>query len=186
MTNEVHQLKQSLNYQEQYLRRDRVDIKGIPVKSKEDTDEIVQNVAEAVNIKIDKADISVSHRLFKHTYSQAARNGRENGNRNSFYPPLIVKFTGRNIRDNLYHARKWLKEVTTSDLYLGLERAPPNRVFITESLTKSNKELFKETLAVKRQCHKAELSDISRVLEAFMNTLVGDLEICEYSNTKES
>ena len=34
--------------------------------------------------------------------------------------------------------------------------------------------------------HKAELSDISGVLEAFMNTLVGDLEICEYPNTKES
>ena len=34
--------------------------------------------------------------------------------------------------------------------------------------------------------HMAELSDISGVLEAFMNTLVGDFEICEYSNTKES
>ena len=32
----------------------------------------------------------------------------------------------------------------------------------------------------------AELSDISGVLEAFMNTLIGDFEICEYSNTKES
>ena len=41
---------------------------------------------------------------------------------------------------------------TTSDLHLDLERAPPNRVFITESLTKFDKELFKETLAVEREC----------------------------------
>lgn len=152
LTNEVQQLRETANNQEQYLRRDCLEIKGIPVMSEEDTDEIVQKVAEAVNVNVDKSDISVSHRLFKQSYSQVVRNGRENGDRNSSYPSIIVKFTRRNIRDNLYHARKRLKDVTTNDLHLDLERVPSKRIFITESLTKSNKELFKETLAVKREC----------------------------------
>ena len=63
LTNEVQQLKKVANDQEEYLRQNCLEIKGIPVKSEEDTDEIVEKVAEAVSV--DKADISVSHRLFQ-------------------------------------------------------------------------------------------------------------------------
>jgi hypothetical protein len=62
-------------------------------------------------------------------------------------PPIIVKFTRRNIKESLYKARRLLKGFSTKDI--GYVRE--NNIFITESLTSKNKELFKEAYKAKKE-----------------------------------
>ncbi len=135
--NEVKMLKESVNDLEQYLRRDCVEICGIPLNNdQEDTNNIVIKVAEVIGVDIAPTDISVSHRLPK----RAAR-GRSESNQN-----IIVKFVRRDVKEKFYHSRKNLKNVTAADLgYL-----KPNKIFINESLSQRNKELFGVCLKFKK------------------------------------
>ena len=61
-------------------------------------------------------------------------------------PSIIVKFVSRNKRDEVYRARSKLKGVTSADL--GYKAT--NKLFIAESLTSFNKELFGKCLEAKR------------------------------------
>ena len=63
-------------------------------------------------------------------------------------PPIIVKFVRRNIRNQLYEARRKLKSLTTKDLGLGILR--DKQIFIQESLTPRRKELFKRNLEARK------------------------------------
>ena len=57
-----------------------------------------------------------------------------------------MKFTSHDVREKLYRARKALKDITSYDL----GHSEDNRISINESLTQSNKELFKDCLKVKK------------------------------------
>ena len=87
-------------------------------------------------------DISVSHRLSDgtHTRSDCVHVKR--------VPAIIVKFTKRSDRENFYQARKRLKGKSTRDI--GFTRQPNQPIYISESLTKKNKELFNNCLKVKK------------------------------------
>ena len=71
-----------MNDMEQHSRRACFEIHGVPVTEDEDTDEIVKNIDELIDVNIDDEDISISHRL--------------NANISSKRDPLIiVKFIRR-------------------------------------------------------------------------------------------
>ena len=57
-------------------------------------------------------------------------------------PAIIVKFVRREMRESLYQARKRLKSITTADFDFSVDK----KIFINESLTPRNKELFKVCL----------------------------------------
>ena len=101
---ELHSLKESNNNLEQYSRRECLEFKGIPVKEGEDTNEVIVKLATKVGVKINVEDISTSHRL--PTRQQSKPN----------HPSIIAKFVRRDVRDKLYAARKYLREITFSDL----------------------------------------------------------------------
>ena len=139
-TNQLKALKESFNDLEQYSRRDCLEIRGIPKSSsviREDT-EIVVELGRKIGVDLNKEDISTSHRL--------PNKVKPNGDRALFPPAIIVKFTSRDVRENLYRARKALKDITSHDLGYSED----SRMFINESLTQSNKELFKDCLKVKK------------------------------------
>ncbi|KAL9952153.1 hypothetical protein ACROYT_G039366 [Oculina patagonica] len=52
-----------LDEQEQYMRRECVEIKGIPTSRDENTNEVVKQVAGLLDIELGEDDISISHRL---------------------------------------------------------------------------------------------------------------------------
>ena len=80
---------------------------------------------------------NISHRL----------PSRKNSNPDN-YPAIIVKFTRRDTRSELYNAKKFLKHKTIKDL--GLGRHSERKIFISESLTKKNRELFNKCLKAKK------------------------------------
>lgn len=145
LSNDLKQQKTSLDEQEQYNRRDCLEIKGIPFQHEENANEIVKAVGSLVDVDISDEDISVCHRLPVNN-----RPNRGGGTHSPPKPPtLIVKFVRREVRDKLYKARIDLKGKSTRDLYR-FEAGADNRIYIAESLTKKKKELFTACLTEKR------------------------------------
>ena len=141
-SNEVKLLKKSLNDLEQYTRRDCLEIRGIPLPSApmdlDQTDEVVLKIGEKIGVPMQKSDISISHRV------PSRKQFTDEGN--PIPPAIIVKFVKRETRENLYRARKNLKSVSTVDLGYSVA----NKIYVNESLTNRNKELFKLCLKCKR------------------------------------
>ena len=107
-----------------YSRRDCLEFHGIPESMlSENTDEIVQQICNLIEVNLQPSDISVSHRL------PARGNIR----------PIIAKFTRRNVRDNVYSYRRCLRSFSSSNL--GFSQTT-NNLYINESLTPKAKELF--------------------------------------------
>lgn len=132
--NDLKSVQKSLNDLEQYTRRDSVEIRGIPLpeeSQEEDTNEIVLQLSQKMGIPLERKDISVSHRI---------------RSRSLVDPAIIVKFVRREVRERLYRARKRLKYITTADFGFSVEK----KIFINESLTPKNKELFKDCLRFKK------------------------------------
>ena len=133
-TNDLNLQKDALNEYEQYSRRDCLEFSGIPKRATENTNQIVIDIAEAAGVDIEEDDISVSHRL-------------PPNKRNNDRPPVIIaKFVRRDTREQLYRARKELRNKTTQDIGFSIH----NKIFIPENLTLKNRELFKKCLQFKK------------------------------------
>ena len=133
--NDLKLAQKCLNDLEQYTRRDCIEIRGIPLPEEpqeEETNDIVLQLSEKMGIPMERKDISISHRI--------------PSSRASVDPAIIVKFVRREMRENLYRARKRLKSITTADLGFPVDK----KIFINESLTSKNKELFKDCLKFKK------------------------------------
>ena len=128
------------NEKNQYDRRECVEVRGIPqhaTPSEENTNAIIIEVGKLIGVDILDNDISVSHRL-----PQA----KSYKGKNVGLSPIIAKFTRRSVKERLYGASKNLRNKTSSDLgYL-----EENKTYLAKSLTEENRELFKESLAVKK------------------------------------
>ena len=114
-----------------------MEIRGIPQKPDESTNTIVKDVGKAIGVKITDIDISVSHRLPPSKSYKSQKPGP---------PPIIVKFVRRDTKDAFFHARMKLKEITTKTLGFPSEK----RMYISESLSPTNRELFNEAYKLKK------------------------------------
>ena len=102
------------------------------------TDQVVLKIGEKMGVPIQKSDISISHRI------PSRKQFTDEGN--PIPPAIIVKFVKRETRENLYRARRNLKSLSTVDLGYSVA----NKIYVNESLTEKNKELFKICLKCKR------------------------------------
>lgn len=131
-----------INDLEQYSRRDCLEIRGVPQSKDEDTDEIVKKIGDLMDVDLDDNDISVSHRLSDGFQT------RSDGVQIKRVPAIIVKFIRRSDRDEFYSSRKKLKGKSSRDI--GFTRQPSQQIYISESLTKKNRELFNASLKAKK------------------------------------
>ena len=136
----MKRLTESINDMEQNSRRECLEIKGIPSPKQndgqEDTNKVVVKIGELMGIKVQNDDISVSHRLpVRKTYQGKVTE-----------PAIIVKFISRDIKELLYRARKHLKGKTTRNLGYDKERF----IYINESLTETNRKLFRGCMKAKK------------------------------------
>ena len=137
----ITNLKKTCNELEQYSRRECLEIHGIPLPPKErnikeNTNELVIKIGDKMGVPVGPEDISVSHRIPTSQKYQGKRSA----------PAIIVKFKRRDTKEMFYRGRKELRGLTTKDFGYTNE----NNIFINESLTEANKELFKATLKVKK------------------------------------
>ena len=113
---------------EQYGRREKVEISGIPESEGENCINIAQQICETANTNIPISKIEIAHRIM-------------NGS-------IIVKFTDRPARKLLFKNKALLKDTTSHDL--GYE-GPSWAVSINESLAFDTRNLLRE---VKKKCRE--------------------------------
>ena len=101
-----------LDGQEQYMRRDCLEKKGIPYNEGEDTTELVKSVAELAGEEINDDDISISHRL---QASDKSRTDSEGVVHLPSPPPIIAKFVHRKQGEGREGVETGLTERTTRD-----------------------------------------------------------------------
>ncbi|EDO27224.1 predicted protein [Nematostella vectensis] len=148
ITDKLRDQEAILDEQEQYMRRECLEFKGIPSLEDENTNDLVIQVAQLAGVELDEDDISISHRL-------PAANNREwsdyEGNVHPPSPPTIIaKFVRRDIKDEIYKARFSLKDKTTQELEDFTCMDHRNHIYIAESLTQARKKLFKACLKAKK------------------------------------
>lgn len=137
MTTESSDLRSAIDNQAQYTRRECLEIRGVPVTSGEDTNEIVKKIGTLIDVDINDTNISISH------WISLANNG-ESGSIPIRHSVIVVKFTNRRIRDRFYKARPKLKCYNIIDI--GLGRHGESNIFIQESLIKGSKKKAVEEL----------------------------------------
>ncbi len=121
-------LEKRLDAMEQYTRRNNVVLHGIPVTSKEVTDDIVIQYAKAVGLSMAYTDIDVSHRLPK----------RDPNNTNP--PTIIAKLTRRSMKYRLMSLSKDKKNVPLQNLGFQSNKS----CYITDHLTQKNALLLQK------------------------------------------
>ena len=119
----VKTLESAVDAGEQYSRRNCLRVSGVKELTGENTDNIVLDIADAIDVNIDIRDIDRSHRLGKPgTVDEPRTKPRD----------IIVKFVSYRPQNMFYRARTSLKDKG----YKG--------VFINEDLTRTRSKLLYE------------------------------------------
>ena len=131
---ETQEIKDSIKVDEleQYGRRQNLEIVGAPEKEDENTNAIVLEVAKMLDVDIMSSHISTSHCLPKKTSS--SRN-------NSSSSPIIVRFTSRDIRNQIFANRKNARFVDLKNFSVSDNK----NIFVNENLIPTRKQLFWKT-----------------------------------------
>ena len=114
------------NNLEQYGRREMIEISGISHEQNEDCIELAHQVCKLAAVDIKKKKIEIAHRI-------------KNGD-------IIVKFTDRLTRDQLYVNRVNLKNKSIKDIGFHIETS----IYLNESLSFGTKGLLYE---VRKKCN---------------------------------
>ena len=124
VANEVNDL-------EQYGRRDCLEIIGIPKEENENPESLVIKLGEKIGVECKSHEIQACHRI----------GPKSNAG-------IITKFMNRKLHDQFLRKKRETRQVTGRDLNL---QATKVNIFITESLTRKNKELFKSVRERKKE-----------------------------------
>ena len=113
---EIKELKPDADEAEQYSRRNCLILTGVPEVQKEDTDDIIRDVAQKwLNVQLDIRSIDRSHQLGKKTSHGKPR-------------PIIVKLCNYHDKEKMSQAKKNLK---------------CTKIMIVDSLTKRRLKVLK-------------------------------------------
>ena len=125
LENDLSSANVDINNLKQYGRREMLEIVGIPREEHENTDSIVKKIGDKIKVPIDiNNDIEISHR----TSSKPKA-------------PIIVKFNNRRKRNLFYSEGR--KAKLKSKMFF--EQDHDSNIFINESLTSHNKDIFNKT-----------------------------------------
>ena len=134
----IDRIECSLDETQQYLRRDCLEITGVPLTSHDNPKQIVKEIGSLIGVEIEDSDIAAAHKLLDSTKVK---------NR------MIVKFLQRDKREEVYKKRKNLVGKNTSHLSsqsLAETSAGNSKIYINESLTNYRKRLFGRIKEYKR------------------------------------
>lgn len=138
---EIRETGETLDDIQQYLRRDCIEITGIPMPPKDDPTLIAAQVGEMLGIQVSEHHISTAHRL------SPTRKVKDR---------IIVKFVHRDMREAFYKNRSKLMGKKSKDVPLianeyGKTIHETNNICINESLTFLRKKLLDKVNEFKRR-----------------------------------
>ena len=137
----LYRIDCSLDETQQYLRRDCLEITGVPITSHVNPKLLVKEIGTLIGAEIDDSHIAAAHRL---PDSKNVKNR------------LIVKFLQRDKREEVYKKRKHLvgksvHQLPSIQAEIGESVSRDNKIYINESLTSYRKRLFGRIKDYKRK-----------------------------------
>lgn len=124
----VASLEQRMRNMEQYSRQSNIEISGVPETKGENMEDLLEDVAKAVNVELKKERVVAAHRVPTYDSSRV--------------PSIIVKFTTRLDRDIWIQAFREVRPLTADKINRRFSKA---KVFINEHLSPENKQLLNKT-----------------------------------------
>lgn len=131
----VKSLEVRLDEMEQYSRVNCLEINGVPEAENENTYDVVQAVGHSLGIEITEDMVDACHRL------GSKQEGRKRG--------IIVKFTRRDVKEDVLNKRKIKRNFNTHDL--NIKNSPAEVVYINESLSPNRRKILNAARALKRE-----------------------------------
>lgn len=131
----INDLENRLDEQEQYSRRNTIEIYGIPQDKNEDVVQIVKEVGKVLDFEITKPMIDACHRM-----------GRRPGH-NSAPAGIVVRFVSRLDKEELLRRRRVKSNLSTRHMNLGVDQP----VYINEALTPARRKLMAAARQVRRE-----------------------------------
>ena len=131
-----------LDEMEQYSRRNILNFNGLPESDGEDGVQLGIDLAKSVGVTVQKADIDRAHRI--------GPRGRKTASGELLHRPLIVKFTSYVKREEVYSARRKLRE-SKPPRTSGLHGKDLKKVFITDNLTRRNQKVMFRARELRRR-----------------------------------
>lgn len=121
----------------QYVRRNNVEVHGVPELQGEDVYELVNNIGRAVGCEINKSDVDVAHRL---------------PTTNKTLPrPIVIKFVNRWKKEQLMAAKKQNRQLQSTAVGVN---APSHPIYINDHLTPKIKGLLKRAKDLRMKGYK--------------------------------
>ena len=133
---------EDLDDMEQYSRRNILNFSGLPETDGEDAVQLGIDLAKSMGVTVQKTEIDRAHRI--------GPKGKKTSTGDPMHRPLIVKFTSYTKREEVYSARRRLKDArpprTTS-----LQGADLKKIFVTDNLTKKNQKVMFRARELRRR-----------------------------------
>lgn len=131
------------NKLERELLRNELVLTGIPATYGENVFDIIGDICEAINCQVRGQDISAAYRLPSSTVNSARyRKGRQP----DYSLPILLKLNNDWAKQDLVSAYFRKKNLSTADI--GYQSKA--RIYINESLTKHNRNIFKAATEAKK------------------------------------
>lgn len=118
---------------DQWLRSNNVEIKGVPLRDRENLFDIATKIGEQVSFPVDKNRINFIHRV--PTNISGVKN-------------IILSFTNKYLKEDFISAARLRKEPLTSK-DIGL--AGTQRIYVNDHLTSKNKNLLSKCKALAKE-----------------------------------
>lgn len=135
------QSQKDLEFQEQIVINDELEIVGIPEENNESLINVINITTKKLGVELDESDISYVARVGPRPSSSSKTD------RNSKPRPILVKLVRRLKKNEIIQTCKAHRKLTTE----GITAGPPKPIYINERLTRKNRQLFREARLRARQ-----------------------------------
>ncbi|CAG9137811.1 unnamed protein product [Plutella xylostella] len=141
----IEHLKMEMNFRDQELLANDIEISGVPELKEESVGHIVQLVTKKLGLNIEERDIVKCSRAGPARLGGLVEgaSGDNSGSGPSLRPrPIAVRLARRELKDKIISEARVRRGATTADCGLP---GPPRRFYVNERLTRTNRFLFNKT-----------------------------------------
>lgn len=131
----VKTLESRLEEIEQYSRVNCLEINGVPEKKNENVFDIIKVVGNSLGVEIREEMVDACHRM------GSRQDGKSRG--------IIVKFTHRNVKEDVLHKRKVKRNFNSHDI--NFTDSPTEVIYVNESLSPARRKILNAARALKRE-----------------------------------
>ncbi|KAJ0183458.1 hypothetical protein K1T71_001434 [Dendrolimus kikuchii] len=133
LTKIVRKLETDQQASEQWLRSNNIEIKGVPLKDRENLFDVITKIGTSISYPIERQKINFIHRVPTH----------QSGIKN-----IIVSFINKYVKEDFISAARLRKDILTPN-DIGLNGA--GRIFVNDHLTTRNKTLLSKAKALAKE-----------------------------------